>query len=53
VTRLESRLEEAARQGFHRVIVPEAGSDGFPLPAGMLLMRVRNLDEALHAALSS
>jgi DNA repair protein RadA/Sms len=50
VQRLENRLEEAARLGFKRAIVPEAGSDGFVVPKGMLLMRVRSLDDALHAA---
>jgi DNA repair protein RadA/Sms len=50
VARVDSRLEEAARLGFTRAIVPVAGTATVTPPRGMLLVRVGSLDEALDAA---
>jgi len=46
----EELLEEAARLGFTRAIVPVAGTATVIPPRGMLLVRVASLDEALDAA---
>jgi DNA repair protein RadA/Sms len=50
VARVDSRLEEAARLGFTRAIVPVAGTATVIPPRGMVLIRVASLDEALDAA---
>ena len=50
VARVESRLEEAARLGFTRAVVPMTGSEGLKVPRGMTLLPVASLDEALSAS---
>jgi DNA repair protein RadA/Sms len=51
VSRIESRIAEAFNMGFKRVIFPEKNRRGFKPPAGMVLIGVRTLEEALEAAL--
>jgi DNA repair protein RadA/Sms len=53
VARVEDRLDEIARLGFSRAIVPFTGSDGLRVPAGLTLLRVKSLDEALDLALTT
>ena len=47
VSRVESRLEEAVRQGFSRAMVPSAGTTTTTSVRGMTLMRVKSVDEAI------
>ena len=49
VGRMERRLQEAARRGFVRAIVPRASTAA---PAGMELVEVRELGEAVEAFFS-
>jgi DNA repair protein RadA/Sms len=51
VSRVDARLEEAARLGFVRAIVPVTGTAGLTPPRGLTLLRVASLDEALSVAL--
>jgi DNA repair protein RadA/Sms len=48
VARVEPRLEEIARLGFSRALVPVTGTEGVHVPKGLTLLRVANLDEALE-----
>ena len=48
VTQLERRLLEAARRGFTRAVIP-AGGNPAGRPAGLQLIEVRNLAEAVSA----
>jgi DNA repair protein RadA/Sms len=50
VARTEPRLEEIARQGFARALVPVTGTDGVRAPAGLALLRVKSLEEAIELA---
>lgn len=50
VSRVESRLEEAARLGFLRALVPTAGTTTTKPPKGMTVLRVASLDDALALA---
>ncbi len=53
VTRLEQRLREVARLGFHRAIVPAANHAEARAVEGLEILPVGSLVEALHAALGS
>lgn len=50
VARTEARLEEIARLGFSRALVPVTGTQGVRAPPGLALLRIANLDEALELA---
>lgn len=50
VTRIEQRVAEAAKLGFKRVIVPKNNLDGWDFPAGIQVLGVTTLNEALHIA---
>jgi DNA repair protein RadA/Sms len=50
VARVEDRLEEIARLGFEKAIVPLSGTDALRVPKGLAVLRVRSLDEALQLA---
>jgi DNA repair protein RadA/Sms len=52
VARVEARLEEAARLGFSRALVPVAGTATVSPPRGLTLLRVASVDEALDLALA-
>lgn len=52
VQRTEERLLEAARLGFQKALVPEAGMSKIAVPAGMVVLPVRSLDDALQVALA-
>ncbi|MCC3377448.1 DNA repair protein RadA [Cohnella sp. REN36] len=51
VTRAEQRVKEALKLGFKRVILPEASMKGWQAPAGIELVPVKSVAEALKAAL--
>lgn len=50
VARVDSRLEEAARLGFTRALIPTAATSTLTPPRGMSALRVASLDEALSLA---
>ena len=47
VARSESRLREAAREGFRRCIVPASNAAGLPALAGVGVHAVRTVDQLL------
>ncbi|MBB6675018.1 DNA repair protein RadA [Cohnella nanjingensis] len=51
VSRAEQRVKEALKLGFKRVILPEASIKGWQPPAGIELVPVKSVAEALKAAL--
>ncbi|MFQ3567633.1 MAG: DNA repair protein RadA [Aggregatilineales bacterium] len=51
VSQLSARLNEAAKLGFQRAIVPRLRQKKIDLPAGLNVTQVRNAGEALAAAL--
>jgi DNA repair protein RadA/Sms len=52
VSQLPARLNEAAKLGFRRALIPKTvRKSGDPLPAGIETIPVRSLDEAIDAAL--
>lgn len=51
VSRAEQRVKEAVKLGFKRVILPELSVKGWQPPAGIELIAVRTVAEALKAAL--
>jgi len=48
VPRLDLRVQEAARLGFRRVVLPPAGPEGGQVPAGMEAVRVGDVAEAVR-----
>ncbi len=53
VAQLERRVNEAARLGFKRCLLPQAGSHGLNVPAGMQLLPAVTLREAVRLALGT
>jgi DNA repair protein RadA/Sms len=51
VSRAETRVKEALKLGFKRVILPEQSMKGWQPPAGIQLIPVKSVAEALKAAL--
>ena len=51
VSELSKRLNEISRLGFTSCIIPRRGTDQLTPPAGLTLLRVRNIREAIEAAL--
>jgi DNA repair protein RadA/Sms len=51
VSRAEQRVKEAAKLGFKRVIMPERSMRGWNPPAGIEIIGVGSVEEALRAAL--
>ena len=49
VTALEQRLQEIARLGFKRVVIPASCKGELHLPAGMQILRVKNIRDAINA----
>ncbi len=50
VTKIESRLQEAAKLGFKRAIVPKASLSGIQLPEGLKVHGVNDLGQAIKYA---
>lgn len=53
VSRIEQRVREAEKLGFKRVILPEKSLKGWAPPAGMEIVGVESVAEALKAALEA
>jgi len=51
VSRIEQRIQEAAKLGFERVILPANNLGGWHAPKGIELVGVSSVNEALKAAL--
>ena len=51
VSHMNQRLQEIARLGFQKVIIPKYGSDKLEIPGGLKVYRVRNLREAIEVAM--
>ena len=52
VSQLPQRLAELRRLGFHSCILPRHGTEDIQAPAGLKLLRARNIREAIEAALT-
>ena len=53
VPRLQARLQEAAKLGFSSVIVPSGVDSDIEVPAGLKLIEIGDLSEALEFALKT
>jgi len=53
VARVDARLEEAARLGFTRALIPAAATSTIVPPRGLVAVRVSSLDEAIDAAIAA
>ena len=53
VARAAERLDEAKRLGFSRAIIPATGAEKLPAIAGVDVVAVRSLEEALEASLET
>jgi DNA repair protein RadA/Sms len=51
VSHLNQRLQEVARLGFKKCIIPKNTAEEPQIPAGLTVYRVRNLREAIEVAL--
>lgn len=51
VSRIEQRVHEAAKLGFQRAIIPSKNLDGWTKPAGIEVIGVSTVDQALHYTL--
>ena len=51
VSHMNQRLGEVARLGFKRCIIPRTGAEKLEIPKGLTIYKVRNLREAIEAAL--
>lgn len=51
VSRIEQRVQEAAKLGFKRIIIPSANMEGWTKPAGVDVIGVGNVSEALRTSL--
>ena len=51
VSHMNQRLQEVARLGFKKVIIPKYGSEKLEIPHSLEVYRVRNLREAIEVAM--
>ena len=51
VSHMNQRLAEVARLGFRKCMIPRGGSEKLEIPGGLTVYRVRNIREAIEAAL--
>lgn len=51
VSHMNQRLGEVSRLGFKRCIIPQNGAEKLDIPAGLTVLKVRNLREAIEMAL--
>ena len=51
VSHMSQRLQEVARLGFKKVIIPKYGSEKLEIPKELEVYRVRNLREAIEVAM--
>ncbi len=51
VSHMNQRLAEISRLGFRKCMIPQGGSEKLDIPEGLTVYRVRNIREAIEAAL--
>jgi len=51
VSHLNQRLQEVARLGFKKCIIPRGGAEKLEIPKGLTVYRVRNIREAIEVAM--
>ncbi|MBA2879494.1 DNA repair protein RadA [Anoxybacillus ayderensis] len=51
VSRIEQRVQEAAKLGFQRIIIPKSNIGGWNIPKDVEVIGVANVEEALYYAL--
>ncbi len=51
VSHMNQRLAEISRLGFRKCMIPRGGSEKLDIPEGLTVYRVRNIREAIEAAL--
>ena len=51
VSHMNQRLAEVSRLGFKKCMIPRGGSEKLEIPSGLTVYRVRNIREAIEAAL--
>ena len=51
VSHMNQRLAEISRLGFKKCMIPRGGSEKLEIPGGLTVYRVRNIREAIEAAL--
>ncbi len=51
VSHMNQRLAEVARLGFQKCIIPKNSGEKLEIPAGLTVYRVRNIREAIEAAM--
>ena len=51
VSHMNQRLQEVARLGFKKCIVPRGGAEKLDIPEGLAVYRVRNIQEAIATVL--
>ena len=52
VSQMEKRIQEAAKLGFGRIVVPRNNVRGVKTPQGIVVTQVESIDEAIDAALA-
>ncbi|MBE6977165.1 MAG: DNA repair protein RadA [Ruminococcaceae bacterium] len=51
VSHMDQRLQEVARLGFSKCVIPRFGSEKLEIPANLTVYRVRNIREAIETAM--
>ena len=51
VSHMNQRLQEVARLGFKKCIIPKGGAEKLEIPKGLEVYRVRNIHEAIEVAM--
>ena len=51
VSHMNQRLQEVARLGFQKCIIPKGGAEKLEIPKGLEVYRVRNIHEAIEIAM--
>ena len=51
VSHMNQRLQEVARLGFKKCIIPKGGAEKLEIPKGLEVYRVRNIHEAIEIAM--
>jgi DNA repair protein RadA/Sms len=51
VSHMNQRLQEVARLGFRKCIIPRGGAEKLEIPEGLTVYRVRNIQEAIATAI--
>ena len=51
VSHLNQRLQEVARLGFKKCVIPRGGAEKLDIPDGLTVYRVRNIREAIESVL--